>query len=26
VATGGFVLTGFVVWTALAMLSTAAQG
>ena len=26
VATGGFVLTGFVVWTALAMLSTGAQG
>jgi phycobilisome rod-core linker protein len=26
VATGGFVLTGFVVWTALAMLSTRAQG
>jgi phycobilisome rod-core linker protein len=26
VATGGFVLTGFVVWTALAMLSTASQG
>jgi len=26
VATGGFVLTGFVIWTALAMLSTAAQG
>jgi phycobilisome rod-core linker protein len=26
VATGGFVLTGFVIWTALAMLSTGAQG
>lgn len=26
VASGGFVLTGFVVWTALAMLSTRAQG
>jgi phycobilisome rod-core linker protein len=26
VATGGFVLTGFVIWTALAMLSTSAQG
>jgi phycobilisome rod-core linker protein len=26
VATGGFVLTGFVLWTALAMLSTGAQG
>jgi phycobilisome rod-core linker protein len=26
VATGGFVLTGFVLWTALAMLSTRAQG
>jgi len=26
VATGGFVLTGFLIWTALAMLSTGAQG
>ena len=26
VATGGFVLTGFVLWTAAAMLSTGAQG
>ncbi|MFM7238580.1 MAG: phycobilisome rod-core linker polypeptide [Cyanobium sp.] len=26
VATGGFVLTGFVIWTAIAMLSTGAQG
>jgi phycobilisome rod-core linker protein len=26
VATGGFVLTGFVLWTALAMLSTGSQG
>jgi hypothetical protein len=26
VATGGFLLTGLVIWIALAMLSTAAQG